>query len=67
MHPYSPPNLSLPQYVPNDVTPAKLCATFGCLLVAIVGSHWVLFLKRLSVWDKGIVSWFLVCESIPYF
>lgn len=63
MHPYSPQDLFLPQYVPNDIAPVRLYATFGCLLVVIVGSHWVLFLKRLSVLDKGIVSWFLVCQS----
>lgn len=61
MHPYSPPELLLPQYVPNDVAPIKLYATFCCLLMAIIGGNWVLFLKRLSIWDKGIVSWFLVC------
>lgn len=64
MHPYSPPDLSLPEYVPNDIAPVKLYSTFGCLLTAIIGGHWVLFLKHLSVWDKGIASWFLVCESI---
>ncbi|RPB16671.1 Emopamil-binding protein [Morchella conica CCBAS932] len=67
MHPYNPPELFLPDFIANDASSIRLCATFGSVLAAVVGSHLMLWGGHLSSKDKGITSWFLVCGLLHVF
>ncbi|KAG0123499.1 Emopamil-binding protein [Tuber indicum] len=61
MHPYSPSHLLLPHYVRNHVSALGLCSVMGGLIVTAAGSTWIILRRSLSIMDKAIVCWFLIC------
>ncbi|KAF2665690.1 EBP domain protein [Microthyrium microscopicum] len=63
-HPYYPPDIALPNYVPNDKHPLLLIAVLALWAVSIISSAWWIigFLQpTLSVRDRRISVWFVMC------
>ncbi|KAI5776577.1 Emopamil binding protein-domain-containing protein [Geopyxis carbonaria] len=62
-HPYYPPTLSLPDYVPPTLSPLVLCAAMGAALTLAAATGWMamgVLNPRLSRSEKAAASWFLI-------
>lgn len=64
-HPYYPPNAQIKGYVPNTSPLGELLVRSGLILgVTVISALWLAtrFNPRLSLADKCVYGWFLLCE-----
>lgn len=64
-HPYDPQNAHIPGYAPNTSSLSELLVRSGGILsVSIITAVWLAtrFNPRLSLADKSVLSWFLLCK-----
>jgi len=63
-HPYYPPDLSLPNYVPNTYPAATLVGIISASFATIILSSYFIFRTywpHLSAGERWTATWFLVC------
>ena len=66
MHPYYPPTVDLPHYVPNSRSDLSLVSIIGAVCLAIVVSSWMLlaWLKpAITYKERWLGTWFSLCKS----
>ncbi|ETN46876.1 uncharacterized protein HMPREF1541_01065 [Cyphellophora europaea CBS 101466] len=69
-HPYSPPSIAIPNFVPNDKDTAELLISFSAIWIPIFGVAWWMasrYNPSLKSLDKIILLWFVLCGCLHVF